>query len=91
MSLSQNNGTQSEKDVVIKIERSISTSSSINTRKTQKQIKYCSLVLKLAGLLIIVGVVLLFALLPNYIRNQNITNDKNSSTDPTNARLPGGT
>lgn len=80
---------QLEKDVVIKIERSISTSSSINTHKTKKQIKYCSLVLKLAGLLIIVGVVLLFALLPNYIRNQNANNDNNSGTDPTNARLPG--
>ncbi|KAG2229105.1 hypothetical protein BDF21DRAFT_493738 [Thamnidium elegans] len=42
------------------------------------------------GLLIIIAVVLLFAILPNYIRNRNANSDEQGNTDPTNARLPGG-
>lgn len=79
-----------EKDVVIKIERAVSTSSTIE-KTTGKTQRYCSRGVKLIGLLIIVGIVLLCVLLPNYLQNQNINNDKNSGTDPTNARLPEAT
>lgn len=76
---------EEDTDVVITIEQS-----SLKTVKT-KNLKYCSLFLKFVGLLIIVGVVLLFAFLPNYIRTKNTDNTYSSSvTDPTNAILPGG-
>ena len=80
---------EAHKDIMIKVEPSIDSSITETTLKS-KQIKYCSLVLKLIGLLIIIGIVLLFALLPNYLRNNNADNYKESNTDPTNARLPGG-
>jgi mannose/fructose/N-acetylgalactosamine-specific phosphotransferase system component IID len=85
--------TAYQQDVIIEIEPSIisaSGSSTIN-KSVNKKIKYCSLVLKLVGLLIIVGIVLLFALLPNYLRNKSSQQEEinNSFTDPTKARLPG--
>ena len=74
------------KDVAIKIEEpSFTGSSAINSSKA-KSLKYCSLFLKVVGLLIIIGVVLLFAFLPNYIRSKNA--DSPGVTD--NAILPGG-
>lgn len=80
------NKSQNEEDVIIKIEPSMDSSHTLKT----KHIKYCSLALKVVGLLIIVGVVLLFALLPNLLRNNSTDGYKESTTDPTNARLPGG-
>lgn len=81
---------EEDRDVAIKIEQpSLTNSSTLNTTKV-KNLKYCSFFLKLVGLLIIVGVVLLFAFLPNYIRSKNADNNYSSGlTDPTNAILPG--
>lgn len=80
-----------KEDVVIKIEEpSVTNSSTLNTSNV-KSLKYCSVILKLVGLLMIVGIVLLVALLPNYIRSKNADNNYSSGvTDPTNAVLPGG-
>jgi hypothetical protein len=75
-----------QEDVVIKIEPSIESEDVVKS----KQIRYCSLVLKIVGLIIIIGIVLLFALLPNYLRNHNAQDYQTGTTDPTNARLPGG-
>ncbi|CEP14214.1 hypothetical protein [Parasitella parasitica] len=76
-----------DQDIADKIDNDSST---LDTSKA-KSLQYCSLFLKLAGLLIIVGVVLLFALLPNYIQSRNTYNSyATGATDPTNAILPGG-
>lgn len=80
-----------KEDVVIKIEEPSVTNSSTLNASNIKSLKYCSLILKLVGLLMIVSVVLLVALLPNYIRSKNADNNYSSGvTDPTNAVLPGG-
>lgn len=85
------NKQHEEEGVIIKIEPStaLTTNPSPHALKT-KHIKYCSLALKVLGLLIIVGIVLLFALLPNLLRNNTTESYKESASDPTNARLPGG-
>ncbi|OBZ88428.1 hypothetical protein A0J61_03529 [Choanephora cucurbitarum] len=45
-----------------------------------------SLGLKIFAIIAIIGIVILCALLPNYIQNKKAL--ENESTDPTNARLP---
>lgn len=55
-----------------------------------KRLRYCSFLMKVIGLLLIVGVVLLIVLLPNYIRNKNADSIQESDTDPTNAIFPEG-
>lgn len=84
---------EEEGDVIIKIKPSIistSADSSTLNYSSSNKIKYCSFILKVVGILIIVGIVLLFALLPNYLRNKNTqdTYTIENNTDPTNARLP---
>ena len=82
--------SNSKSDVAIKMEEEPSSFTNSSTLNTSKM-KYCSLFLKVVGLLIIVGVVLLFAFLPNYIRSKNADNSYSAGvTDPTNAILPGG-
>ncbi|KAI9485648.1 MAG: hypothetical protein EXX96DRAFT_533989 [Benjaminiella poitrasii] len=69
---------------------SFSVSLSSTTSRKAKGLKYCSLAFKVIGLFIIIGIVLVVAFLPNYIRNKNLENSNvNNATDPTNARLPG--
>lgn len=88
--LSIKKGNQILLDEVIKIEPSDTSTSNDDTLVKSKKVKCCSIGLKVMALLIIIAVVLLFALLPNYIRSLNANKDEKSNTDPTNARLPGG-
>lgn len=85
------NKQHEEEGVIIKIEPSSGTTiDPFPPALKTKHIKYCSLALKVFALLIIVGIVLLFALLPNLLRNNTTESYKESASDPTNARLPGG-
>ncbi|KAI7902687.1 uncharacterized protein BX663DRAFT_552092 [Cokeromyces recurvatus] len=68
---------------------SISLSSTGSTSKKAKRFKHCSLAFKIIGLFMIIGIVLIVAFLPNYIRNKNLEKmNNNNTTDPTNAQLP---
>lgn len=52
-----------------------------------KGYRYLTLSLKFFGILLILGIILLFAFLPNYLHNKsNQVNHTNN--DPTNAKLP---
>lgn len=81
---------QINQDELSKVEQSSIATSCSETIVRSKRAKCCSLTFKVLGLLIIITVVLLFALLPNYIRNRNANLEDQGNTDPTNARLPGG-
>jgi hypothetical protein len=81
---------ENDKDeVIIDITPTMVTHPSAGATST-KRLQHCSLLLKIIGLVLIVGVVLLSVLLPNYLRNKNADSSSDSNTDPTNARFPEG-
>jgi hypothetical protein len=81
------NMVKDEDEVAVNITPSVVTHPPAHGTSSQR-LRHCSLLFKTIGLIVIVGVVLLTVLLPNYLRNKNADSMADSNTDPTNARLP---